>query len=153
MEHTAMYLMKSLGVLVLFLGCYHVFLRKTTFFLGNRWFLLGGLLFSLVVPFITITKTIYVDAVQTTLSLPENASVVDSSVQADNTSWDWGSIALTLYLIGVVFFGLQNATATVPIKKNYQKIKMCWSQEWTCFYGDFKRRFTFLFFQIHLLQP
>ncbi|SHF66041.1 M56 family metallopeptidase [Pedobacter caeni] len=48
------YMVKVSVCLTAFYGCYHFFLRRLTFFKGNRYFLLLGLLLSFVVPLIQI---------------------------------------------------------------------------------------------------
>jgi beta-lactamase regulating signal transducer with metallopeptidase domain len=56
MENLLLYIAKASGVLFLFYGVYILFLRKETFFSSNRWFLLGGIITSVIIPYITITK-------------------------------------------------------------------------------------------------
>ncbi len=62
MEELATYLLKSAAVLAVFVLIYHFLLRRLTFFRANRFFLLFGLLASIVFPLIEITQTVYVEA-------------------------------------------------------------------------------------------
>ncbi|MEO0331576.1 MAG: hypothetical protein AAF223_07805, partial [Bacteroidota bacterium] len=48
------YLIKSTISLVLLLGCYHLFFWKDKWFLFNRFFLLGSIVFSLLIPLATL---------------------------------------------------------------------------------------------------
>ncbi|MBP7643857.1 MAG: TonB family protein [Saprospiraceae bacterium] len=46
------FLLQASGCMILFYGIYFLFLRKLTFFEFNRWFLLGSLMMSLLIPLI-----------------------------------------------------------------------------------------------------
>jgi hypothetical protein len=61
MEPIAIYLLKSCSLLLLFFVAYSLLLRKETFFTANRWFLLAGLVTSVVLPLVVFTKIIWVD--------------------------------------------------------------------------------------------
>ncbi|WP_369769273.1 M56 family metallopeptidase [Flavobacterium sp. WC2416] len=65
METLFIYLIKSSGLLALFFVSYHFMLRKETFFTSNRWFLLSGLITSVVLPLVIFTKIIWVEPVVT----------------------------------------------------------------------------------------
>jgi hypothetical protein len=58
MEPIAIYLLKSCSLLLLF---YCVPLYCETFFTANRWFLLAGLVTSVVLPLVVLLKIIWVD--------------------------------------------------------------------------------------------
>ncbi|WP_284652117.1 M56 family metallopeptidase [Flavobacterium terrisoli] len=61
METLFIYLLKSSGLIALFYLAYHFLVRKETFFNSNRWFLITGLFTSLLLPFFSIKKIIYVE--------------------------------------------------------------------------------------------
>ncbi|UPT70769.1 MAG: M56 family metallopeptidase [Flavobacterium sp. JAD_PAG50586_2] len=61
MEQLFTYLIKSGGLLAVFYVAYHFLVRKETFFNSNRWFLLGGLITSLLLPLYFIKKIIIVE--------------------------------------------------------------------------------------------
>jgi len=61
MEQVFPYLIKSSGLLAVFYLAYYFLLRKETFFNSNRWFLLSGLLTSLLLPLFFIKKIIWVE--------------------------------------------------------------------------------------------
>ena len=63
METLFIYLIKSSGLLAVFFLGYHIMLRKETFFTANRWFLLAGLITSVVLPLVVFTKIIWVEPV------------------------------------------------------------------------------------------
>ncbi|WP_264521560.1 M56 family metallopeptidase [Flavobacterium sp. N1994] len=60
MEALVLYLAKASGLLALFYLAYHFLVRKDTFFNSNRWFLLSGLITSLLLPLFFIKKIIWV---------------------------------------------------------------------------------------------
>ena len=61
MENFLLYFAKVNGLIIAFYLLYLVFLRKETFYDGNRWYLLIGLVTAIVLPLITFTKTVWVD--------------------------------------------------------------------------------------------
>ena len=61
MEALFIYLIKSSGLVALFYIAYVLLLRKETFFNSNRWFLLAGLVTSVVLPFVIFTKIIWIE--------------------------------------------------------------------------------------------
>ena len=68
MEALFIYLIKSSGLIVLFYLAYFLMLRKETFFKSNRWFLLAGLITSVLLPFVFITKIIWVEPAATPIN-------------------------------------------------------------------------------------
>ncbi|MDI1304520.1 MAG: M56 family metallopeptidase [bacterium] len=68
MEALFIYLIKSSGLIVLFYLAYFLMLRKETFFTSNRWFLLAGLITSVLLPFVFITKIIWVEPTMTPIN-------------------------------------------------------------------------------------
>jgi beta-lactamase regulating signal transducer with metallopeptidase domain len=61
MENFLLYFAKVNGLIILFYLLYLVLLRKETFYVSNRWYLLMGLVTSIILPLITFTKTIWVN--------------------------------------------------------------------------------------------
>jgi hypothetical protein len=61
MENLLLYFIKANGLIILFYLMYVLFLRKETFFVANRLYLISGLILSLSLPLITFTKTIWVE--------------------------------------------------------------------------------------------
>jgi len=129
MEPLLLYIVKSGGLLAGFFLFYHFLLRKDTFFNLNRWFLLGGLVISTLLPLctiyreITIPKTIVAPEplvapqVYKTVPVAEVASeapvvlpspVVPTSpevVEVSEPPFDWGNLMLYVYLsVGALLF-------------------------------------------------
>ncbi len=59
METVFIYILKVNALILLFYLVYQIALSRETFYKHSRWFLLSGLLISVVLPFITITKVEY----------------------------------------------------------------------------------------------
>lgn len=60
MEAFFIYFLKANGLLITFYLAYYFLLQKETFFNKNRWFLLSGLLISILLPLITYTKIVWI---------------------------------------------------------------------------------------------
>ncbi|KAB8152460.1 TonB-dependent receptor plug domain-containing protein [Kordia sp. TARA_039_SRF] len=104
MEELILYFTKSTGVLLLFLGLYFVILRRETFFQENRFFLLFGMLISLLLPFLVITR--YIEIPVITQQLTGNFVYEASNIPVETSSFSWISVLAYMYLAGVlVFFG------------------------------------------------
>nr|WP_299174573.1 M56 family metallopeptidase [uncultured Allomuricauda sp.] len=123
MEALLIHLLKSSGIILLFLGCYYIFLRKETFFKGNRWFLFFGLLISLTIPFITITKTVMIGALS--ISEVQAAQPISSGNQQYNNSLSnlW-LIVSVIYLMGVIYMGIRLAVQFYSIKRLLSSSKL-----------------------------
>jgi hypothetical protein len=100
METLFIYLIKSSGLMVLFYLAYFFMLRKETFFNSNRWFLLAGLVTSALLPFVYITKIIWVEPAAT----PNNWSAIPVSNYApEKTFEDYLPLLMALvYGIGLL---------------------------------------------------
>ncbi|WP_053002585.1 M56 family metallopeptidase [Kordia jejudonensis] len=103
MDELFVYFMKSSGTLLLFLALYFLWLRKDTFFHGNRFFLLLGMIISLILPFLVITKYIEVPFVEET---PNSGIFVftETGNEVTNTFISWSTILFYTYVAGVLFF-------------------------------------------------
>ncbi len=96
------YLLKSSAVIILFYICYRFFLQRETFFIGNRWFLLLGLLSSMLVPLIVIP--VYVEFAPIVIS---DAMMYQDTVTIQpptENAFDMFTLIPWLYGIGVIFF-------------------------------------------------
>ena len=111
METVLIYLAKSSAILGIFYIIYIAFLNKETFFQINRLYLISGIFMALVIPFISITKTVYIDPIPLTpaeyiyvpaslleASLNETASEGTSALQIN-----WLYVFAGLYAIGMLF--------------------------------------------------
>jgi hypothetical protein len=103
MEAIFIYFLKANGLLVTFFLAYYFLLRKETFFNKNRWFLILGLLASVLLPLITFTKTVWIEpspVVYETASLESIPYVIVN--QIEETPFDWNTFMI--YAYGIIAF-------------------------------------------------
>ncbi|KLT67879.1 M56 family metallopeptidase [Flavobacterium sp. ABG] len=98
MEALFIYIAKSGGLLLLFYTAYYFLLRKETFFTRNRWFLLTGLITSVVLPFIVYTKNIWVAPAST--QNPDFQPVFTQTIENPLFEINWNYVLLACYGIG-----------------------------------------------------
>ncbi|AKA34205.1 M56 family metallopeptidase [Flagellimonas lutaonensis] len=102
------HLLKTSVVLVLFILAYHFFLKRETLFTENRLFLISGLLIAVLFPFVTLTKTVTIEPTSAVNSAVSVNATALQSVAADNTdAFNWGLFFLTIYIVGVLYFGIR----------------------------------------------
>ena len=129
METIFIYLLKSSGLIAMFYLAYHFLLRKETFFDSNRWFLLSGLITSLLLPLYFIKKVVYVERPKVTVndfvSYAEKSTTSFSEIPVAET-FDWIQFIGFSYIIIVCAFGLKiifNLVSLFLIIKNNQITK------------------------------
>ncbi|WP_052752930.1 M56 family metallopeptidase [Kordia zhangzhouensis] len=98
MSEIVLYFLKSAGLLSLFLGLYFFFLRKETFFSENRFFLLGGILVSLILPFLVIIKYVEIPVIANTTN--ELFFITETTIAPEKASISWWPIIGYTYLLG-----------------------------------------------------
>ena len=98
------YLFKASLVLIIFYGCYKLFLQRDTFFQSNRWFLLIGLLTAFTLPFMVIP--VYIEYTPTPIEhLFFNTPIAaNEAIETPLSIWYYLGI---IYLIGFCFFALR----------------------------------------------
>ena len=102
MEAFSIYVIKSAAVLVLFFSVYWIFLKKDTNFKTNRYFLLIGVVCSILVPFLEITNIVYIPT-----PTQENYAFSESiplQTATDIKPIDWWSFLGITYIIVILFF-------------------------------------------------
>ncbi|WET02647.1 M56 family metallopeptidase [Flavobacterium sp. YJ01] len=130
MEALFIFILKSSGLLATFYFAYIFLLRKETFFNSSRWFLLAGLITSLVLPFVVYTKVILVEAPPEPIAIPtiERTEVKNipisnqdfavytpkytqnvSTVEKESLEINWNLVLLAVYGIGFIAFMIKFA--------------------------------------------
>jgi beta-lactamase regulating signal transducer with metallopeptidase domain len=102
MEELSMYVAKSAGILLLFLGVYYLVLRRETFFQENRFFLVFGMLISILLPFLVITRYIEVPLINSTSA--NTFIYATSDVATETASIPWTMLIWYGYIAGIVVF-------------------------------------------------
>jgi len=81
---------------------YHILLRKETFFNSNRWFLLAGLISSVVLPLVVYTKIVWVDPTPTNFDWSKIP--VTNTVENEVFEINWYLFFAFVYSIGILAF-------------------------------------------------
>ncbi len=114
------YLLKASALLTIFYGCYILFLQRETFFSSNRWFLVLGLLTSVLLPLFVIP--IYV---QMPSSSNDSFKLVATTIQNTPETIDLTSVLMWIYATITTFFLgrliIQLFSLIVLIKKHDKK--------------------------------
>jgi beta-lactamase regulating signal transducer with metallopeptidase domain len=104
MENSLLYFAKVNGLIILFYLLYLVVLRKETFYVSNRLYLLLGLVISIFLPLITFTKTVWVNP-EPISKLIEVVPITDGKKisTVSETPIDWSLILSATYsLIAII---------------------------------------------------
>lgn len=122
-----LYFIKANGLIILFYLMYVLFLRKETFFVSNRLYLILGLIVSLCLPLITFTKTIWVDPTPVPEFYQETTTVNSDYIEVpiQETPIDWSLILTTAYVVICVLIlakiGIEIASFYNRIRKQNQQ--------------------------------
>ncbi|WP_395063784.1 M56 family metallopeptidase, partial [Flavobacterium sp.] len=133
METVFIYFLKSSGLITAFFLAYYFLLRKETFFSTNRWFLLTGLITSVVLPLFFIKKISIVETpkavpnpITDTIASAVSGAVPTNKIIEQTTEIDWLQIGIyvygiiALFLLFKVFF---NLISLFKVLDNRQVIK------------------------------
>ncbi|MBE8724811.1 M56 family metallopeptidase [Flavobacterium hungaricum] len=124
MEALFIFILKSSGLLATFYFAYFFLLRKETFFNSSRFFLLAGLVTSVVLPFIVYTKIIWIEPapaqvqVQAPAAVPTEFNTADAvanyhynqtdspqiAAVEENFEINWNLVSMVVYGIGFAAF-------------------------------------------------
>ncbi|WP_395048934.1 M56 family metallopeptidase [Flavobacterium sp.] len=102
METLFIYGIKSSSLIGIFYLAYYILLRKETFFNSNRWFLLAGLISSVILPLVVFTKIIWVNPSPTTFDW----SKIPATTPIENDAFEinWYIIFGIVYSFGILVF-------------------------------------------------
>jgi len=114
MDAILIYFLKASGILAIFWGIYHLFLKKETFFEANRHFLLAGILAAFAFPFLEITRYVTVE----NTSLPNFSGIpIAQKSQVAAEAFPWETIILGIYGIGVLFLLIKFLVQLFSLRK------------------------------------
>jgi hypothetical protein len=113
-------LLKINLVLVLFAAAYYLILRRLTFYVLNRVFLVFGILFSTLYPFIDLTEFFHQQNQQLVAFVPEFNQKVATMVPVNWITDYWFWISLMFY-VGVVVMALRLIVQFVSLYKMHKK--------------------------------
>lgn len=98
------YLLKFSAIIALFYLFYKVFLQKETFFQSNRIYFLIGIAAAILVPLITVYKTVDLSNLVYSEQIIQPSSANQSN---SNDPINYTNFLIYLYWIGLAFFGLR----------------------------------------------
>jgi hypothetical protein len=107
METLFIYIAKSSGLIGMFYIAYYLLLRKETFFTANRWFLLAGLLTSVILPWVVFTTIVWVEPAPTHFDWSKIP--MSTHVQKESFEINWYLVLAVAYIIGIALFLTQFA--------------------------------------------
>jgi bla regulator protein blaR1 len=96
------FLLKSAGLIALFLIVYRIFLAQDTYFKGIRFYFITGILASLIIPFISIIKYVEVPTQQFVYNQDFQNFISTNTVEP----FDWTALLINIYFIGIFLSGL-----------------------------------------------
>ena len=154
MENLLIYFLKANGLIILFYLMYVVFLRKETFFVSNRWYLIGGLVLSLILPLITFTKTIWVEPTPIPVYYEEVIPVINNTIEVpvQETPLDWSLILTTTYLVISIVMIMKIAIELVSFFNRIQKNQKQKKTDFTLIHSDTTEN-PFSFFHYIVINP
>ncbi|AOW20374.1 M56 family metallopeptidase [Urechidicola croceus] len=97
------YLLKSSAIILLFYGFYKIVLERETFFQANRFFLIIGILTSILTPLIVIP--IYTETSIDPIEFINSTTVNQTTIEEN--SINWLTILKYIYLSGIIFFSIK----------------------------------------------
>lgn len=126
METFFTYFIKVSVLVSLFYLSYYFLLKKETFFSKSRWFLLAGLITSIVLPLVTITKTIWIEpepvVFREPVFIPDFPhEVTVNHIPETQTEINWSQLVAGFYLMGALFFLVKFVLSSLSLYKILHK--------------------------------
>jgi hypothetical protein len=125
METLFINIAKSSGLIGMFYIAYYFLLRKETFFTANRWYLLAGLLTSVILPWIVFTSIVWVEPTPSNFNWTRIPHTV--AIQKESFEINWYLVLAGSYGIGIMLFLTQffldfyNLNRVLKGKPTYQQ--------------------------------
>ncbi|MGI0107952.1 M56 family metallopeptidase [Salinimicrobium sp. WS361] len=107
MQELIIHLLKSAALISLFYAGYYFLLKNDTSFKTNRIFLLVGILTSVFLPFLKITRKVMVETTATPVFLQDLSNIPVPGALEESAGIDWRQVAGIIYLLGLGFFLLK----------------------------------------------
>ena len=125
MEVFLIYLFKASVLVTLFYGVYFLLLRKDTFFVVNRYFLILGIISSILLPLLEFTSITYIEPPSSLASTPNNleAMGVPQIHVTIQKPINWWVIGFVLYCTGILILLMRFIMQLISLKKLLHKKK------------------------------
>jgi len=99
------YLLKSVTCLGIFYAFYKLFLERENMHIIKRFYLLGAVLASFLIPLITFTQ--YIEAKSTHVSVITSEFITEIPVEIEVAPNYWAAVLWSIYGLGLLFFSLK----------------------------------------------
>ncbi|MCK6607879.1 MAG: hypothetical protein L6Q46_06180 [Flavobacterium sp.] len=154
MENLLIYFLKVNGLIILFYLMYIIFLRKETFFTSNRWYLISGLVLSLILPLITFTKIIWVEPTPIPEFYEEVIPITNNTMEVpiQETPLDWSLILTTAYVVISMLIVMKITFELVSFFNRIRKNKKQKETDFTLIHSDTTEN-PFSFFHYIVINP
>ena len=122
METFLIYLLKSSGILLLFLFTYSFFLKKDTFYKSNRVFLVVGVVASVLLPLLSFTEIVYLP-----INQEQNFTWTKIQTEEDSSFFTTALLYKTIlffYVIGVCYLLSRLITQILSLYRLIKKSKV-----------------------------
>lgn len=153
MENFLIYFAKVNVLIIVFYLLYLVLLRKETFYVSNRWYLLIGLVTSIILPLITFTKTVWVNPAPISKFIEVVPITEDKTIRTvSEVPIDWSLILSAAY--GLITFIILLKVGIEIASFFYKTIRLNKQKEsnYTLIYADTTEN-PFSFFKYIVINP
>jgi len=154
MENFLLYFAKVNGLIIAFYLLYLVFLRKETFYVGNRWYLVMGLVTAIVLPLITFTKTVWVDPEPISKYIEVVPLVDDTTIRtvSEEPIMDWSLILSSAYTMVAILILLKVGIEIASFFNKIIKLNKQKDTNFTLIYSNSAEN-PFSFFKYIVINP
>jgi beta-lactamase regulating signal transducer with metallopeptidase domain len=153
MENFLLYFAKVNGLIILFYLLYLVLLRKETFYVSNRWYLLMGLVTSIILPLITFTKTIWINPEPISKFIEVVPITNDKTIRTvSEAPTDWSLILSTAYGLITIVILLKVGFEIASFFYKIVKLKKEKNTNYTLIYANSTEN-PFSFFKYIVINP
>lgn len=116
------YLIKANSLLIFFWLFYRLFLHKETFYNLNRWYLLGSIALAIIAPFITFTKTVFIEVPKPTIDWDQLAAINSQNTIVEENLFTIESFVLVSIFIISTLLVLKTLFQLIQLYRNIHKL-------------------------------
>src|SRR5690606_18913160 len=110
------------SLLIFFWLFYRLFLHKETFYNLNRWYLLGSIALAIIAPFITFTKTVFIEAPKPTIDWDQLAAINSQNTIVEENLFTIESFVLVSIFIISTLLVLKTLFQLIQLYRNIHKL-------------------------------
>ena len=159
MESFFIYLVKCSSILCIFYFAYLLFLKKETFFNGNRFYLVGGIIAALTLPFLVFTTVEWINlrevehfnATAVTSGTAQLATT-DIPIETNNIFVNFWELLGIVYVLGTVFFFVRFCIQLASLYSLFKRSNVT-KENNLCFVRTKDKTTPFSFFNCIVFNP